>query len=95
MFEKSKNFYNEEIRIVLIPFACIARNNPNDIRYQNAAQSREVIVSVLQGSPYEGVYVILCEQSFSTPKDARRVFDQLVAQNPDATIYDFLPQATE
>lgn len=89
MFQLLDDFYTQAIRIDLIAASQLAKLNPENTKYRDAAKRGAFVVTVLQGEVYESVYTSLLEKIFETFAEAKSFYDRLGAEHPDATCYDF------
>lgn len=90
MFEKIKDFYSQDIRIDLAPASMLAELSPQNKTYRSAAARGGAVVSILQGSVHESVYVSLAEQVFDSTSTAQAFFEALRFTHPTAIHFDFV-----
>ena len=89
MFQLLDDFYTQAIRIDLIAASHLAKLNPGNTTYHDAAKRGAFVVTVLQGEVHESVYMARLEQIFETFAEAKSFYDRLGAEHPDATCCDF------
>ena len=89
MINKLKDYYTDDLRIVMIPASQMLLINPGNEKYRMASENDLVIVFVMQGNSYGGFYVTIYEEHFTNQHEANIVFRRISQQEREAEILDF------